>query len=72
MTSVYLRCAFHGFKINKISTILEALDSQELFEIQQKIGILVVCEVVRKKIDKLLTRGPSDPRQLRLGEDRSQ
>ena len=69
---VYLRCAFHGFKINKIPTILEVLNSQKLFEIQQKLGILVVSEVVRKKIDKLLTRRSSDPRQLRLGQNRSQ
>ena len=72
MASVYLGCAFQVFKINKVPTILEVLDSQELFEIQQKLGILVVCEVVRKKIKKLLTRGTSDPRQLRLGQDGSQ
>ena len=72
MASVYLGCAFQVFKINKVPTILEVLDSQELFEIQQKLGILVVREVVRKKIKKLLTRGTSDPRQLRLGQDGSQ
>ena len=69
MTSVYLGCAFQGFKIHEISAILEVLDSQELFEVQQKLGVLPVGEVLREKIQKLLARGTSDPRQLRLGQD---
>ena len=67
LENVYLGCALHGFKVHKVPTILQGFDSQELFEIQQKPGILVVSEVVREKIKKLLARGTSDPRQLRLG-----
>ena len=69
MTPAYLGCAFQGFKIHEISAILEVLDSQELFEVQQKLGVLPVGEVLREKIQKLLARGTSDPRQLRLGQD---